>query len=176
MTSTSSVRRYRSRRMRWLWIAPVVLAAVTVAAPSALAVGSEVVNGTLASSTARQVGGASLAAAPQLSSAVSCAVLDPNGEPVTQVQAMSFGDAGYWLQFRSDGELARTVRFTLTPQFTGSPAQFLQQNFNTDHSSTVTTPFGVPDWGADKTTGPWELNVRDNLGRSATCPFEVVPS
>jgi hypothetical protein len=168
MTSTSSDRGYRSRRTRWLCIGPAVIAAVTIAMPSALAIGSDVGNGTLASSAARQIGGASPAA-------VSCAVLDTNGVPVTQVQAMSFGDAAYWLQFRSSGDLARTVRFMLTPLFTGSPAGFLQQGFNTDHSSSVTTPFGVPDWGADKTSGPWELTVRDNLGRTATCPFEVVP-
>jgi hypothetical protein len=108
-------------------------------------------------------------------SAVSCRVLGPNGNPVTEVAAMSFGDLAYWLEFRSSGELATTVQFSTVPLFEGSPARGQVQKFNTDDSNVVTTPFGVPDWGVDKTSGPWALRVRDNLGRSATCEFEVVP-
>lgn len=108
-------------------------------------------------------------------SAVSCRILNPDGVAVTQVQAMSFGDLAYWLEFRSSGALARTVEFRTVPLFPGSPARSQLQRFNTDDSNVVTTPFGVPDWGLDKTSGPWALTVRDNLGRTATCEFEVVP-
>jgi hypothetical protein len=106
---------------------------------------------------------------------VSCRILDPNGNATTEVAAMSFGDLAYWLEFRSSGALARTVEFRTVPLFPGSPARSQLQRFNTDDSNVVTTPFGVPDWGLDKTSGPWALTVRDNLGRSATCEFEVVP-
>jgi hypothetical protein len=109
------------------------------------------------------------------SSQVSCRVLGPNGNPVTEVAAASFGDLSYWLEFRSSGELATTVQFRTAPLFEGSPALGQVQKFDTDDSNVVTTPFGVPDWGLDKTSGPWALKIRDNLGRSATCEFEVVP-
>jgi hypothetical protein len=115
-------------------------------------------------------------AAPNRSpSAVTCRILDPNGNATTEVAAMSFGDLAYWLEFRSSGDLASTVEFRTVPQFPGSPARGQVQRFNTDDSNVVTTPFGVPDWGLDKTSGPWALTVRDNLGRTATCEFEVVP-
>lgn len=115
-------------------------------------------------------------AAPNRSpSAVTCRILDPNGNATTEVAAMSFGDLAYWLEFRSSGALARTVEFRTVPRFPGSPARSQVQRFNTDHSNVVTTPFGVPDWGLDKTSGPWALTVSDNLGRTATCGFEVVP-
>jgi hypothetical protein len=118
---------------------------------------------------------ASPAAPDRPASAVSCRVLDPNGNATTQVAAMSFGDLAYWLEFRSSGALARTVEFRTVPLFQGSPARSQLQRFNTDDSNVVTTPFGVPDWGLDKTSGQWALTVRDNLGRTATCEFEVVP-
>jgi hypothetical protein len=116
-----------------------------------------------------------LAAPAPPQGAVTCRVLDPNGNATTQVAAMSFGDLAYWLEFRSSGALARTVAFKTVPLFQGSPARSQLQRFNTDDSNVVTTPFGVPDWGLDKTSGPWALTVRDNLGRTATCEFEVVP-
>jgi len=107
--------------------------------------------------------------------AVGCAVLGSNGEQVTQVVAMSFGDLAYWLQYRSSGQLATTVVFKTTPLFEGSPDLGETRRFNTDFSNVVTTPFGVPAWGLDKTSGPWALIVKDNLGRAAMCRFEVVP-
>jgi len=88
---------------------------------------------------------------------------------------MSFGDPGYWLQFRSTGSLATKVRFDVKPLFEGSPAMGQAQRFATDFSDVVTTPFGVPDWGGNATSGSWALVVSDNLGRRAICPFEVVP-
>jgi hypothetical protein len=115
------------------------------------------------------------AAPDSRSSAVSCRILGPDGDPVTEVAAMSFGDLAYWLEFRSSGALARSVEFKTVPLFQESPARAQVQRFNTDDSNVVTTPFGVPDWGVNKTSGPWVLMVRDNLGRSATCEFEVVP-
>jgi hypothetical protein len=118
---------------------------------------------------------ASPAAPASQAGGVSCRILNPDGVAVTQVPAMSFGDLAYWLEFRSSGALASTVEFRTVPLFQGSPARSQLQRFNTDDSNVVTTPFGVPDWGLDKTSGPWALTVRDNLGRAATCEFEVVP-
>jgi hypothetical protein len=141
----------RAGALRWS-----ILAAVAVAGLGSMATPS-------ASAPAQAEGG------------VTCRILDPNGDAVTQVPAMSFGDLAFWLEFRSSGALARTVEFRTVPRFQGSPARAQLQRFNTDDSNVVTTPFGVPDWGLDKTSGPWALTVTDNLGRSATCEFEVVP-
>lgn len=150
---------------------PAALVVVTTGAAMILAGGSALV-----ASDARVNGSAATAeAGARPSTAVACRVLGPSGDPVTEVPAMSFGDPAYWLEFRSSGDLARTVEFRTLPLFQGSPARGQVQKFNTDDSNLVTTPFGVPDWGLDKTSGPWSLTVRDNLGRSATCAFEVVP-
>jgi hypothetical protein len=141
----------RSRALRWSLLAAVSFAGLgSMATPSA---------------SAPAVQG----------SQVSCRILGPNGDAVTQVAAMSFGDLAYWLEFRSSGALARNVEFRVVPLFPESPARGQVQKYNTDDSNVVTTPFGVPDWGLDKTSGPWALTVRDNLGRTATCEFEVVP-
>jgi hypothetical protein len=149
----------------------VAVVAVSVGAAMVLAGSS----GLLASDARVNGSAATAGAGVEPPAAVACRVLDPGGDPVTVVPAMSFGDLAYWLEFRSSGALARTVEFRTVPLFQGSPALGQVQKFNTDDSNVVTTPFGVPDWGVDKTSGPWSLTVRDNLGRSATCPFEVVP-
>lgn len=115
-----------------------------------------------------------VASEPQ-STGAQCRVLGPEGSRVTRVAAMSFGDLAYWLEYRSSGDLATHVRFTTMPLFDGSPALSQVQQFNTDLSNVVVVPFGVPDWGLDKTSGPWALVVRDDLGRGAVCRFEVVP-
>ena len=104
-----------------------------------------------------------------------CAVLDPNGNPVTSVPAASFGDPAYWLHYEVSGQLAQRVEFVTMPLFTGSPLHLQVQRFSTDFSNSVSTPFGIPQWGANKTAGTWALIVRDNLGRSGECQFEVTP-
>lgn len=173
----------RSTRARMMALGAILFSGVVVLAPaSSLLANSGGSNGSIGAVGAQTrplsereikerigsfVGKAPLAAG--------CAVLGPNGEQVTQVVAMSFGDLAYWLQYRSSGQFATTVVFKTTPLFEGSPDLGEAQRFNTDFSNVVTTPFGVPAWGLDKTSGPWALMVKDNLGRAAMCRFEVVP-
>lgn len=164
-------------------IVVVALAAMTLAASPALLASSSPLNGSTSAPGAgtrplseREVQARiRTAAGPGQPSAADCRVLGPNGDPVTEVAAMSFGDLAYWLEYRSSGELARRVRFTTMPLFEGSPALGQSQDFDTDFSNVVTTPFGVPDWALNQTSGPWALVVKDNLGRRAVCRFEVVP-
>src|SRR2546426_6367556 len=151
MTFTRSIRCALSSRRRFIPVlgAPVLSAMILVIAATASTAGHTFGNASPRLTTAEHLfsrhepsdrSASSLSGTP---GAVSCAVLDSIGNPVTQVAAMSFGDPGYWLQFRSSGTLAKKVRFAVMPLFAGSPAREQVQRFDTDFSSVVTTTFCV---------------------------------
>jgi hypothetical protein len=106
--------------------------------------------------------------------AIDCRVLDANGDPTDTVVAANFGDQAAWLDYISDGRFDIYVRFIVLPNFEGSPLAGQAQLFPTHDITNVSTPFGVPTWGLDQTTGPWLLIVRNNRGGQAVCPFTVV--
>ena len=101
-------------------------------------------------------------------------MLDANGDRTDTVLAADFGDQAAWLEYVSDGLFDLNVRFIVLPTFEGSPLAGQVQLFTTRDITNVSTPFGVPRWGLDQTTGPWLLIVRNNRGGQAVCPFTVV--
>jgi hypothetical protein len=108
--------------------------------------------------------------------AIGCQIEDAFGNPVTTVSVLNqTGDPAYWLQYLSDGGLDQRVRFVVTPAFEGSPLAGQAQLFRPNDADNISTPFGIPFWGGNLTTGPWLLTVRNNRGGVAVCPFEVVP-
>ena len=107
--------------------------------------------------------------------AVRCEVQDPTGEQVTVVSASELGDASYWLFYGSGGNFARRVMFRVRPLFPESPLDGQGQVFTETEFDNIQTPFGIPFWGLDLTSGPWQLRVSNDNGQSATCNFEVVP-
>jgi len=107
--------------------------------------------------------------------AIGCEVQDAFGSPVTTISVSDFGDQSYWLHYQSDGGFDRTVTFFVLPDFEDSPLQGQGQRFTPNDACNITTPFGIPSWGLDRTSGPWMLVVRNNRGGVARCPFEVVP-
>jgi len=107
---------------------------------------------------------------------ISCDILDQNGNFVTRVVAAEIGDAAYFLEYNSGGARANVVDFITVPLFEGSPLdrqfqRFLPAGDDTD----ILTPFGIPVWAFDATTGPWALIVKNDLGDMAVCRFRVVP-
>ena len=107
---------------------------------------------------------------------VQCGLRNAAGNPTRVVTAADVGDAAAWLEYRTDGELDQTVRFIVTPNFEGSPLAGQTQLFTTNDITNVSTPFGIPAWGLDLTSGPWVLVVRNDRGGQAVCPFMIVPS
>jgi hypothetical protein len=107
-------------------------------------------------------------------SEIDCRVLDANGDRTNTVVAADFGAPASWLEYVSDGRFDLNVRIVVLPNFEGSPLAGQAQIFTTHDITNVSTPFGVPRWGLDLTTGPWLLIVRNNRGDQAVCPFTVV--
>jgi len=121
------------------------------------------VNGMRPSSEARQGG-----------EPVTCEVQDSNGDEVRVVSASDYGDLSYWLRYGA-GEEATRVVFNVRPLSPDSPLAGQTQVFVNTGIDNIRTPFGIPFWGGDLTSGPWALRVSNDVGQAATCRFEVVP-
>lgn len=108
--------------------------------------------------------------------APSCAVLDPTGEPTTTVRAGLAGSPSYALDYRPGPPTSR-VTFTVRPLSANSPLREQTQTFDIsdDRETGITTPFGIPTWGQNRTAGDWVLVVRTSRGQTVRCPFTVVP-
>jgi hypothetical protein len=108
---------------------------------------------------------------------VQCAVLNNNGQRVTSIPTTEIGDPSFFLKYASGGVFAQQVTFMTVPLFEGSPLTKQAQVFDLPNpdDTDITTPFGVPVWALDATTGPWLLIVKNGLGDIARCRFTVVP-
>ena len=69
------------------------------------------------------------------------------------------------------------MTFYVVPLFANSPLSVQAQAFKFvgPNDTDITTPFGIPFWTPNITSGPWALVVVNNLGHSAICQFTVVP-
>jgi hypothetical protein len=107
---------------------------------------------------------------------ISCNILDGRGSFVTTVNTVAIGDRAYFLEYNSGGARANVVEFITIPLFEGSPLdKQLQRYLPAGDDTDIITPFGIPDWAFDATSGPWALIVKNDLGDRAMCLFEVVP-
>lgn len=117
--------------------------------------------------------------APDKIGVVGCSITDDSGAMVTEVTAAQpgMGETSYWLSYISNGVASSSVKFAVVPLFTGSPLGSQTQKFNLSPSSVtnIVTPFGIPYWGSNLTSGNWELIVVNDLNEAAVCPFTVVP-
>jgi hypothetical protein len=109
--------------------------------------------------------------------AVGAQVLDGAGNPAPRIQASNIGHLAYWLYYTSGGTPADVVLMIVVPLFTTSPLAAIIQHFKLVPASAtnIVSPFGIPYWGADMTSGPWALVVANNLGEAALYEFTVVP-
>lgn len=109
---------------------------------------------------------------------VGCSIQRPSGQNTTIVLAAELGDGAFWLNYLSQGTSSQRVTFVVTPAFEGSPLSGQKQVFDLPAGSefdNISTPFGIPFWGLDLTSGPWVLAVRSDSGAQAMCPFTVEP-
>ncbi|MGP8160714.1 MAG: hypothetical protein ACLQGJ_05760 [Candidatus Dormibacteria bacterium] len=104
------------------------------------------------------------------SSKATCAILNDVGTKVTSVaiDQLLGSDQVYWLQYEPKAG-ATSVTFTVTPSSSSDPLRSITQKFTTVGG--VNTPFGIPYWGGDLTTGSYKLVGTDNAGGKATCKF-----
>ncbi|MFQ5510685.1 MAG: hypothetical protein ACE5EO_02450 [Candidatus Krumholzibacteriia bacterium] len=112
------------------------------------------------------------------SQVVTCEVQDPNGVSVFNIPPANFGSQSYWLRYNSGGSVATQVTFAIIPLFTGSPLGIALQQFTFPPPGDITdivTPFGVPFWGSNLTSGPWALVVANDLGEFSVCGFVIGP-
>ncbi len=106
----------------------------------------------------------------------SCDVLDATGTPVSTISASNVGDQSYWFRYNSGGASSTQVLFLAVPLFTGSPIDLIYQRFNPNGSTNIVTPFGVPYWGGDLTSGTWlHVSVANGDTSPNLCRFIVTP-
>jgi hypothetical protein len=110
----------------------------------------------------------------QSSGPVSCFITDSTGATVTTISASNYA-AGpfYWMNYESAGVTSTAVEFVAVPMFTGSPLPATRQNFAPNSDTNIETPFGIPYWGGNLTSGPWMLVVHNNSNQYGTCAFTV---
>jgi hypothetical protein len=116
-----------------------------------------------------------LGADPATAGPISCFISDTTGKQVTQITASSLGGPFYWFNYTSAGVSSKSVQFEAVPMFTGSPVADQKQLLQPNSSTNILTPFGIPFWNANLTSGPWVLVVHNDSGQHATCNFTVVP-
>lgn len=112
---------------------------------------------------------------PLAPSVVSCAVYDPTGATTTQVTPWNIGGGAYSFEYFSGGVSSTQVDFIAIPLFSGSPNVNQLQTFAPGGDTDIETPFSIPFWGSDLTSGPWALVVVNSSGNSSVCYFDVLP-
>ncbi len=109
---------------------------------------------------------------------ISCRVLDSTGtpgDPLTVVRAASFGDASYWFEYDSHGVASDKVTFIAAPISVSPLMNAIVQVFAPASDADIVTPFAIPTWPDDATSGPWMLMVTNDWGASAFSLFWVRP-
>jgi hypothetical protein len=134
-----------------------------------LAVGAVAASLSVAASSGAQMNGTARGAAAPASKAT-CAILNDSRTPVTTVtiDTGTGSDQVYWLEYESN-DAATSVTFTVTSSSSSNPLASITQKFRSGGG--IQTPFGIPYWGGDLTTGSYKLVGSDNAGGRATCRF-----
>ena len=109
------------------------------------------------------------------SALASCAVEDGTGATVTAVNPLNQGDDAYWFQYNSAGVSSARVEFIAVPLAAGNPMTLIYQRFEptATPSTNIVTPFGVPFWASNLTSGNWLLITRNSAGDQNFCFFVV---
>ena len=109
------------------------------------------------------------------SDGVSVGVLDPSGGRSTQVMAADVGDASYWFEYLSNGISSGKVTIVAVPVFDGSPLRGIKQEYHPESHTNILSPFAIPFWAGNATSGLWVVIAASDQGYSAMSYFEVVP-
>jgi len=121
-----------------------------------------------AASSPSSFNGSGVGAAP--APKATCAILNDSGAHVTSVtiDTLHGSDQVYWLQYESSAG-ATSVTSTVTPASSSDPLATITQKFKSGGG--INTPFGIPYWGSNATSGSYKLVAKDNHGGKATCTF-----
>jgi hypothetical protein len=104
--------------------------------------------------------------------AATCDFTNDSGTPVTTINVdnMEGGDTVYWMQYTPSVDETGTITFTLTGP-SGSPFAKEVQTFRS--AGLTATPFGVPYWGDNLTSGTYKLSVKGKGNATAKCSVTV---
>lgn len=109
------------------------------------------------------------------SNGISVDVIGGSGSRVSQVLAADMGDESYWFQYSSNGIQSRNVTFLAVPVFDGSPLHGIKQEYQPESNTNILSPFSIPFWAGNATSGAWVVIVTNDQGQSAMSYFEVIP-
>ena len=105
-------------------------------------------------------------------SAPSCRFTNDRGIPVSSIKIdrLTGSDKVYWMEYNSNGLRSTRITFTLVGPF-GSNQIKQSQRFNVASTPTtsIITPFGIPFWANNTTSGKWTLTVESNTEATVTC-------
>jgi hypothetical protein len=141
--------------------------AAILAAAAGLALAGGVTGVVAATSHSGMNGSARAPGAPTIPS---CSIRNDSGTAVSSISIdhMAGSDQVYWLAY-SPASGATVLTFKVTRTSSSDPLALITQKFTT--SGGVLTPFGIPFWGSNLTTGFYHLHASDNAGGKATCTF-----
>jgi hypothetical protein len=115
------------------------------------------------------------APASSYSNGISVDVVGSRGNRVSQILAADLGDESYWFQYDSNGIPAGEVTLLAVPVFDGSPLNGIKQDYQPNSNTSILSPFSIPFWAGNATSGVWVVIATNDQGFSAMTYFEVVP-
>lgn len=110
---------------------------------------------------------------PRFDPPVSVAALNEEGVAVDRIQNMGLSSSSYWLWYESRDRYADKVIFIAFPVYHNAPYEGFKQVFAPKGKTSILSPFGIPFWANDETSGPWILLVVNDRGNVAAAPLIV---
>lgn len=104
---------------------------------------------------------------------LSCSIRNGLGQVVTSITPSVLQTPANWLNFTLGSSRPVNITFTVIPLYDGSPLASIRQQFAPVAPTSITTPFGIPFWASQLTSGPWLLIVESEFGEFGLCPFTV---
>ena len=101
-----------------------------------------------------------------------CSFTNDHGTRVSSIRIdrLTGSDTVYWMNYSSNGVSSRTVTFSLVgPRGSNQVRQSQKFNVASTPTTNIITPFGIPFWAHNTTSGTWTLTVESNTEATATC-------
>lgn len=110
---------------------------------------------------------------PRVDPEIDVSAVDDMGQSVDYIKSMGLVDPAYWIHYESHDQYADKVVFVIMPLYHDAPFAGIKQVFVPKSDMNIITPFGVPFWGGNKTSGPWILIVVNSRGNVAAAPLII---
>lgn len=101
-----------------------------------------------------------------------CSFTNDHGTRVSSIRIdrLTGSDTVYWMNYTPNGVSSRTVTFSLVgPRGSNQVRQSQKFNVASSPATSIITPFGIPFWAHNTTSGKWTLTVESNTEATATC-------